>query len=155
MHSLKRTNADDLDFQTLVKELDRDLALRDGEEHFFFAQFNKIDTIKYVVLVFNNEKAIACGAIKEHAESTMEIKRMFVLPDKRRKGIASMVLQELEKWAKESGCKKCILETGKRQPEAIGLYKKNHYEIIQNYGQYAGMESSVCFEKNLTGHAPG
>lgn len=147
MYKQKRTNSDDLDFQKLVVELDKDLAIRDGEEHSFFAQFNKIDKIKYVVVVYEKEKAVGCGAIKEYEENVMEIKRMFVPLEKRGKGIASIVLKELENWAKELGYKKCILETGIKQPEAIGLYKKNDFSIIKNYGQYAEVENSVCFEK--------
>ena len=74
---------------------------------------------------------------------------MYVPPALRGKGIASAVLAELEKWAKELNYKKCILETGKKQPEAIALYNKNGYCIIPNYGQYENVENSVCFEKNL------
>jgi GNAT superfamily N-acetyltransferase len=149
MYTLKRTDSLDPDFQKLVKELDRDLAIRDGDEHAFFAQFNKTDAIKCVVVAYENENPVGCGAIKEYEKETMEVKRMFVLPEKRGKGIASLVLKELEKWAQELNYKKCILETGKKQPEAIQLYKKNKYTIIKNYGQYAGVESSVCFEKQL------
>jgi GNAT superfamily N-acetyltransferase len=61
-----------------------------------------------------------------------------------------MILAELEKWAGELSCTKCILETGKRQPDAIGLYKKNGYKPVPNYGQYAGVENSVCFEKVIS-----
>ena len=132
-----------------MKELDKDLAIRDGEEHSFFAQFNKIDAIKYAVVAYDNETAIACGAIKEYAADTMEVKRMFVPLEKRGKGIASIVLKELENWARELGYKTCILETGIKQPEAITLYKKNNYALIKNYGQYAEVESSACFEKQL------
>lgn len=149
MYKLKRTNSDDLDFQKLVAELDKDLAIRDGEEHSFFAQFNKISTIKYVVLIYENDIAVGCGAIKEYEENIMEIKRMFVPQEKRGKGIASIVLKELENWAKELGFKKCILETGIKQPEAISLYKKNDFSITKNYGQYAEVENSVCFEKSI------
>lgn len=149
MHLLKRTNSDDPDFQALVSELDKDLAIRDGEDHSFFAQFNKINTIKHVVLAYENNQATGCGAIKEYDADTMEIKRMFVPLEKRGRGIASGILKELESWAKELGYKTCILETGEKQPEAIALYKKNNYGIIKNYGQYADVESSVCFEKNL------
>jgi putative acetyltransferase len=149
---LKRTNSNDADFQKLVKELDKDLAIRDGEDHAFYAQFNKIDTIKYVVVAFDNETAAGCGAIKEYAPDTMEVKRMFVPVESRGKGIASLVLKELESWAEELGYKKCILETGIKQPEAIGLYKKNSYKVIKNYGQYAEVEDSVCFEKQLDNH---
>ncbi|ASS50183.1 MAG: GNAT family N-acetyltransferase [Candidatus Fluviicola riflensis] len=147
---LKRTDSNNPDFQQLVTELDKDLAIRDGDEHAFFAQFNKIDTIKYVVMAYENELPVGCGALKEYEPEVMEIKRMFVSPEQRGKGIASLILTELEKWANELNHKKCILETGYKQFEAVELYKKNRYTIIPNYGQYAGVESSVCFEKGLT-----
>lgn len=149
MYTLKRTNSDDPDYQKLVLELDKDLAIRDGDEHAFFAQYNKSDTIKYIVVAYENEVAIGCGAIKEYEKEVMEIKRMFVPLEKRGKGIASVILRELEAWAKELNYKKCILETGKKMPEAIQLYKKSNYKLIKNYGQYAEVESSVCFEKSL------
>jgi len=74
---------------------------------------------------------------------------MYTLPDSRGKGVASLILAELERWAAELSYGKCVLETGKRQPEAIGLYKKRGYQLIPNYGQYTGVENSVCFEKVL------
>lgn len=147
MYKINRTNTNDLDFQELVVELDKDLAIRDGEEHYFYAQFNKISAIKYAVVLYENEIAIGCGAIKEYEEDVMEIKRIFVRLEKRGNGIASIILKELENWTKELGFKKCILETGLKQPEAISLYKKNNFVIIKNYGQYAEVENSVCFEK--------
>lgn len=149
MVQVVRTNSDDPDFIELVKLLDADLAERDGEDHSFYAQFNKVDKIKYVVVVYENDKAIACGTIKEYSPATMEIKRMYTLPERRGKGIASIVLNELERWAAELSCTSCILETGKRQPEAITLYQKNGYKPIPNYGQYAGIENSICFEKEI------
>jgi putative acetyltransferase len=150
MYKLIRTNSANHDFEKLVQELDKDLAIRDGEEHSFFAQFNKLDNIKYVVVAYIDEQAVGCGAIKAYNLQTMEVKRMFVALTHRGKGIASLVLQELEKWAKEQQYQKCILETGIRQPEAIRLYQKNGYKSIDNYGQYAGVASSVCFEKVIT-----
>jgi GNAT superfamily N-acetyltransferase len=80
----------------------------------------------------------------------MEVKRMYVLPNNRGKGIATTLLWELEKWALELGYMKCVLETGKRQPEAISLYEKSGYQRIPNYGQYKGVENSICFEKIVT-----
>lgn len=144
-----RANSQNNDFVNLVSKLDKDLAIRDGEDHSFFAQFNKIDNIKHVVVLYNNDLAVGCGAIKEYESGVMEIKRMFVLPEHRGKGFASEVLRELETWAKELGYSKCILETGYKQPEAIALYKKNDFEVIPNYGQYANVTSSVCFQKIL------
>jgi GNAT superfamily N-acetyltransferase len=150
MFKLIKCDSNNLDFINLVKLLDSDLALRDGEDHSFYSQFNKIDNIKHALVVYLNNRAIACGAIKEFDTQIMEVKRMYTLPDLRGQGLAKRVLLELENWAKELGYKKCVLETGKRQPEAIKLYKKNGYKTISNYGQYKNIENSICFEKQLT-----
>ena len=147
MPILKRTDSKDQDFVSLVKALDSELAVRDGDEHAFYDQFNKIDSLKHAIVIYQNNYAVGCGAIKEYNDTTMEVKRMYVLPEHRKKGYAQMVLAELEQWAKELGFERCILETGKKQPEAIKLYLKNGYEIIPNYGQYTKVSNSVCFEK--------
>jgi GNAT superfamily N-acetyltransferase len=144
-----RTTSDNQDFIELVKYLDTDLAKRDGDDHLFYDQFNKVDKIKYAIVAYESGKAIGCGAIKEFSGNTMEIKRMYILTESRGKGIATKILTELEIWATELHYKKCVLETGKRQPEAIELYRKNGYKIIPNYGQYAGIENSICFEKEM------
>lgn len=149
MLTITRTNSQNQDFIELVKLLDADLAIRDGEEHSFYDQFNKIDLIKYVLVAYESKKPIACGAIKLFESRIMEVKRMYVLPTFRGKKIAQNILLELEKWAVELGNEKCILETGKKQPEAIALYKKCGYNLIANYGQYTGVENSVCFQKLL------
>ncbi|MCF2443474.1 GNAT family N-acetyltransferase [Dyadobacter sp. CY345] len=149
MSTLKRTDSTDEDFIFLVKKLDADLAIRDGEDHSFYSQFNKVDKIKHTVVAFEDGVPVGCGAIKEFDQNAMEVKRMYTSPEGRGMGIASSVLRELEKWAAEMSYKKCVLETGKRQPEAIAFYKKNGYQITPNYGQYIGIENSVCFEKVL------
>ena len=149
MPELRRTNSDDQDFIALVRLLDADLARRDGNEHSFYSQFNKIDKIRHAVVAYEDGKAVSCGAIKEYDTEAMEVKRMYTLPGYRGKGLAAMVLSDLEKWASELAYKRCVLETGKRQPEAIKLYEKNGYQVTPNYGQYIGIENSVCFEKPL------
>ena len=149
MIKIIRTDSSNKDFVDLVKLLDKELQIRDGAEHTFYAQYNKIDKIKNVVVAFYNDTAVGCGAIKEYDISTIEIKRMFVKDEYRSKGIATKILIELELWAGELGYNKCILETGLKQPEAIHLYKKNNYTIIPNYGQYSSVENSVCMEKVL------
>ena len=146
---IKRTNSEDPDFCELVKELDKDLKLRDGEEHVFYSQFNKTDKIKHVLVAYDEDLCVGCGALKAYSSDTMEVKRMFVRESHRSKGIASGILHALELWSNELGYKKCILETGKKQPEAIRLYQKNQYRIITNYGPYENVENSVCFEKKL------
>ena len=148
--TLIRTNSDNPDFRKLVTLLDKDLAVRDGDDHAFYAQFNKIDAIKEVVVAYHNEFPVACGAIKPFSEKAAEIKRMFVHPDYRKEGIAVKILTQLEIWAAELGFKECVLETGKKQPEAIALYQKVGYMIIPNYGQYIGVNNSVCMTKPLS-----
>jgi GNAT superfamily N-acetyltransferase len=132
-----------------VTELDKYLAIRNGDANDFFVQFNQIDQIKHVVLVYQNEEAVGCGAMKAYDPETMEIKRMFVPAAKRGLGFASKVLEELENWAAELNYHKCILETGDDMSEAVGLYKKCGYKVIPNYGQYKDVLDSVCFEKEL------
>ena len=142
-----RTDSNHPDFIHLVQSLDEYLARIDGAEHEYYHQFNKIDLLKNVVVIYDKDLAVGCGAIKAIDSETMEVKRMFTLPESRGKGIASKVLFELENCAKELGFKYCVLETGKRMPDAIGLYQKAGYRITENYGQYLGVENSVCFEK--------
>ncbi|WP_347925000.1 GNAT family N-acetyltransferase [Pontimicrobium sp. SW4] len=149
MIRLKKTDSKNIDFRMLVAHLDKDLAISDGDEHGFYHQFNSIETIKYAIVAYNNNIPVACGAIKQYSDSTVEIKRMYTLPGTRGKGIATKILNELEEWAAQLGYKRCILETGKKQPKAISLYKKTGYKIIPNYDQYIGIENSVCFEKLL------
>lgn len=149
MTSIIRTDSTNPDFQKLVKALDSELAERDGEEHGFYSQYNKIDAIKQAVVLYHNTQPVACGAIKPFANKTAEVKRMYTLPQYRGKGLAAQVLNELEQWAAQLGFEKCILETGKKQPEAIALYQKCGYTLIPNYGQYAGVDNSVCFEKSV------
>ena len=149
MISLLRTDSAHPDFITLVKMLDADLAVRDGEDTIFYASLNKTDAIRHVIVAYVNEQPVGCGAIREFDTDSMEVKRMFTLPAARGRGVATRVLNELQNWSKELGYEKCILETGKRQPEAIALYLKNGFVIIPNYGKYVGIENSVCFEKVL------
>ncbi len=144
-----KTNSNNEDFKALVKLLDAHLAITDGAEHDFYNQFNKIIHIKQVIVVYENENPIGCGAIKQYEAKTAEVKRMYVAPEMRGQGIALKILNELEIWAQELSFDKCILETGVRQPDAIALYKKSGYEIIPNYGQYENVDNSVCFEKIL------
>jgi GNAT superfamily N-acetyltransferase len=96
-----------------------------------------------------NDTAVGCGAFRAIDTETVEIKRMFVNPDFRGKGIASSILKELEQWASELNYSQTILETGINQPEAIALYKKMGYYVIENYGQYINAENSVCMRKVL------
>ena len=146
---ITRTNSKHMDFVSLVKLLDAELAQADGADHQFYVQFNTIEKLNHAVLVHCDGEACACGAIKALDNETMEVKRMYVIQNKRNQGLASMVLEELENWSREMAYKRCVLETGKKQSGAKELYLKSGFKIIPNYGQYIGIENSICFEKML------
>jgi putative acetyltransferase len=150
MIDIRKTDSTHPDFIRLVRLLDAFLGQRDGSLHSFYHQYNTITDIRHVLLAYEEGRSVGCGAIKVFDDHTMEVKRMFVVPECRMKGIASLVLRELENWTRELGYSRCILETGKGQPEAIALYRKRGYLLIPNYGQYATIENSVCFEKALS-----
>jgi putative acetyltransferase len=145
---LLKTNSNHLDFQKLTQLFDAYLVEIDGDEKDFFAQYNQI-YIDNVIVCYEDEIAVGCGAFKEYEPTVAEIKRMFVSPEKRGKGIASTVLNALEIWAKENDFQHAILETSNQLTNAISLYQKRGYEIIPNYGQYIDVESSVCMKKIL------
>ena len=147
MKRIIRTDNNNLDFQALITELDAYLKITDGEDHEFYNQFNSLKKINNVVVAFQNEQAIGCGAFRKFDANTVEIKRMYVKVTYRGSGVANTVLSSLEQWASEEGFTKCVLETGNRQVEAIKFYKKAGYKSIPNYGQYTHMEDSNCFEK--------
>ena len=149
MIQFKKVDSDHESFRVLVRALDADLAIRDGDDHAFYDQFNKIDKIKHVIVAYDQQTPVGCGAMKEYSPDSMEVKRMYVLPENRGQGIASAILKGLEQWALDLRYRRCLLETGKKQPEAIALYKKSGYRIIVNFGQYANIENSICFEKVL------
>ncbi len=149
MIHLQRTNSENADFISLVKELDAHLSILDGDQHGFYNQFNNIDVLKNVVLAYDDETLLGCGAFKEYTKDAVELKRMYTHPKSRGKGVATKILTELETWSKELSYTSCILETGIKMPDAVALYTKMGYQSIPNYGQYAGKELSCCFEKVL------
>jgi GNAT superfamily N-acetyltransferase len=147
--TVKRTTGNDADLKELVMQLDKFLwsVYKQGME--YFGQFNYVDEDHRAIVIYSNRKPVGCGCLREIDAKTTEIKRMFVLPQERNKGIAGLVLHELEKWAKELGYKKVILETGDRLTAAIHLYQKHQYKITENYGPYVGIKDSVCMEKMI------
>lgn len=149
MIEIIRTNPKNIDFIALVKELDAYLKVTDGEDHDFYNQYNGLDSIKHCLVAYKGDKPIGCGAIKKFDKTTIEVKRMYVKPEHRGTGIAEKIINELESWAREMNYKRTILETGDRQVEAVKFYHKVGYTLIPNYGQYATMDNSNCFEKKL------
>ena len=101
------------------------------------------------VVAWVDGDAIGCGGIRQYDATTGEIKRMYVKPEMRRRGISRAVLEELEARARAIGYVRLVLETGVRQPEAIALYESAGYDAIEPYGYYKHEPASRCYAKAL------
>ncbi len=147
--TIKRTTGRDPDFELLIRQLDNELWNEMNEVQATYDQFNKVPDIDTVILVYKDGNLIACGCFKKYRNDTVEIKRMFTVKEERGKGIAAIVLGELENWAVELNFRYAILETGIKLRSALQLYNKSGYTITENYDQYIGLEQSVCMKKEL------
>jgi putative acetyltransferase len=147
---IKRTTANDEDFQLLIKKLDHELWVELKDDQATYDQYNKVVDITTAVVIYNRSEPVACGCFKEFDKQTVEIKRMFVQKDHRGKGLSKKILAELEQWAKEKNYHYSVLETGKNFTAACNLYFSNGYKIIPNYEPYIGLTASVCMKKELT-----
>jgi GNAT superfamily N-acetyltransferase len=145
---LIRTTSLNPDFQKLTTLFDEYLIDIDGDEKDFFAHYNQI-YLENVIICYENTIPVGCGAFKNHPDKKAEIKRIFVHPDHRGKAIATNILTELEAWATQLQHSEAILETSIKLDNAIALYRKFGYEISEQYGQYIGVESSLCMKKTL------
>ena len=149
MYTFIETDYQNPDYVMLVNELDATLALRDGKAHAFYAPQNTSNQLQVIIVALHNGKPVACGAFKFHKPEVAEIKRMFVLPSHRKKGLATAILAHLEKRCLKQNYKVCVLETGLNQPEAIALYRKAGYNEIQPFPPYENAPLSICFSKTL------
>jgi putative acetyltransferase len=137
---------------SLLDELDADLGERYPGEPIF-----GIDPIRfrasggYFVLASYDGRPVGCGAFRPLDARTVEIKRMFVRPEFRGRGIARSILGMLEAEASRRGHARSVLETAARQPEAIALYRRCGYAPIEAFGPYAGNPRALCFGKDLDG----
>jgi putative acetyltransferase len=150
MIRITRQSNENPDFKELVYLLDVDLNARYGLLMNQYNHLNKTDHIPTVVVAYCDSEAIACGCFKKQDDNTVEMKRVFVKPEYRNKGVAASILLELEKWASELGFTHAVLETGMKQFEAIHFYHKIGYSDIENYGPYIGNTNSVCMRKHLS-----
>jgi GNAT superfamily N-acetyltransferase len=107
------------------------------------------DVDLFLVAVGDDGTAIACGALRRLAEGAAEIKRMYVVPERRGSGVAASVLRALESAAAERGWHTLRLETGTEQPDAQRFYRREGYREIPLFGNYTGSALSVCFERAL------
>ena len=137
----------------LIGALSRELASRYDFSDDGSGNFNPEDAAgprSEFLVGFVEGRPVACGAYRPMDERAAEIKRMYVIPEQRGRGLSKFVLAELERRAARMGYRVARLETGTKQPEAIALYEGSGYRRIPNFGIYVGNPLSVCFEKDLT-----
>lgn len=144
-----KTDSKNPDFINLIKLLDADLSVRYGELQKQYDIHNKVDFINDVVVVYKDNLPVACGAFKAFGTDSVELKRIFVVKEQRRQGLAKLIVHELEELARNKGYKYALLETGIKQHEAIALYKNLGFEVIDNFEPYVGNANSVCMKKTL------
>jgi putative acetyltransferase len=146
---LIHTTSSNPDFNDLIKELDKGLKENYEDLQKEYDKYNKVELLETVLVAYENKEPVGCGCFKKFDTKTVEIKRMFVKPAHRGKGISKKILNELENWASQMNFRYAVLETGIKQIEAVGLYTNVGYNRIENYGQYKNMTTSICFRKEL------
>lgn len=143
---LKWTNARDRGFIDLAARLDSHLDALSPAQHALCAPHNLLDGDALVALIFDNGQPVACGALRLLDDHTGELKRMFVHPAFRGRGLAREVLRALEARAVTEGCRMLVLETSPALSAAVSLYRSVGFRPIDHYGPYRGM-NTLCMGK--------
>ncbi|TDE42487.1 GNAT family N-acetyltransferase [Flavobacterium rhamnosiphilum] len=146
---ISKTTSENPDFVNLIAALDKSLWERYPELKTNYWGNNILELNPNVVIIYLEDKAVACGCFKKYDKNAIEIKRMFVSPEARGMGLAQNILRELELWAHDLGYSFSVLETLHKQKEAIALYEKAGYSIVENYEPYVGLENSICMRKQI------
>ena len=114
-----------------------------------FIPYNISEAISDVLIAEVDGKAVGCGGLKMYSKNAIEIKRLWVEPEYRGNHIASELMERLEERAEREGCTRLILQTRPQMEEAVSLYKKRGYKLIDNYPPYDKLEGAICFEKRI------
>lgn len=146
---LRFVTAGSQDFRALAAMLDAYYFELVGDIQLRYAEPNRPENMNALVVVYDDEKPIACGAWKAVDEKTAELKRIFVLPACRRQGVATRMMQQLESHAAYHGYRQIILETATTTADSQQLYLSQGYRRIDYYGSPAGAENCMCFIKEL------
>jgi putative acetyltransferase len=147
---IRGADIDEVVASGLLRELDDELMSRyPGSPVFGIDGLQAALAQVYFVIARSDADVIGCGAFRPFDSGCVEIKRMFVRPAYRGRGVARHILQSLHAEARSRGYAFAILETGMRQPEAIALYESEGYQQMELFGPYVGNALSVCFRRKL------
>lgn len=162
---------DNEDFSFLCRELDSylDQAIGGAEKREKYQGFNHLDTMDYVLIAYESNIPIGCGALREYSQEpgktvregeewsgeksikkSIELKRVYVRPKYRSRGVGTGILQRLMGYARKRGYQEILLETGEFLKESCRLYTRFGFERIANYGPYVNMEESLCMGRKLS-----
>jgi putative acetyltransferase len=143
---------DSADAQRLIEALDAHLASRYSPEQRFGPNLKPAQLatgLGAFVVARMDGRAVGCGAVRLLDTTTVEVKRMYVEPEMRGRGIGNDILAHLEDAGRELGARRAVLETGIYQDEAIGLYRRAGYSVVDCWGEYKTSPTSVCYEKAI------
>jgi putative acetyltransferase len=138
--------------QRLIGALNSELEGRypeEGANHFRLDPEEVADGRGAFLVAYIGGQPVGCGAVRRIDPAVAEVKRMYVAPEARGRGVGRQVLLQLEAEARRLGATRLVLETGPRQPEALALYSRAGFVEIPNFGNYVGCEFSVCMAKEL------
>jgi GNAT superfamily N-acetyltransferase len=142
---IERRDRDDPDLLAMTRAQQGELATLEGDTHISFPLDQRIE---FLVGIIDGD-GVACGALQDLEPGVGEIKRMYVKPPYRGRGLSRQILKAVEELAAERGLHTLRLETGRFLPAALGLYTSSGYTEIPLFGQYVGHETSICFEKAI------
>lgn len=149
--TVKEVHYDNKDFVRLCGELDSylDEAIGGEDKREKYKKYNHLDTMDYVVLAYDGERAVGCAALRGYSDLEVEVKRVFVQKAYRGRNIGGMLIENLVEKAKELGFRSMILETGLFLKASVRLYRRFGFERIRNYGDYQNMKESYCMGRGL------
>lgn len=150
--TLRQESLDAPIVQTLIRELNAELDQRYPEEgaNHFRLDPDELGPGRGVFLVaYLDGVGVGCGAVRLNEPGVFEVKRMYVKPDCRGRGIAGAVLESLEQHARALGARQLVLETGDRQQESLAVYRRAGFVEIPRFGEYVDSPLSLCMGKTL------
>ncbi|HEV8606835.1 MAG TPA: GNAT family N-acetyltransferase [Tepidisphaeraceae bacterium] len=139
--------------RTLIERLNAELSATYPEQgacHFRLDADEVAEGRGAFLVASRSQKPIGCGAVRRIDAQTGELKRMFVSPEERGRGVGNAILTALEAEARRLGLSRLVLETGIRQHQAIILYKRAGFFPIDPFGEYTTSPLSICFARDLT-----
>lgn len=149
--TLEQVPFDAAEAQALRDAQQAELHVRYGSEDHEPGEPPTAENVPFFLVARTTEGVpVGCGGLRPLGHGGLEVKRMYVVPELRGRGVATAILRRIEEEARTAGCRVLLLETGVEQPDAMRFYEREGYHRVPSFGVYAGEEHSVCFARSLT-----